>query len=127
RSARDPVIGPGQSSEGASGMTPSSGSAPWVGFRPAMPQKELGIRIDPPVSVPRATGTTPAPTAAPDPPLDPPVIRVRSHGFAVGPHAEIRFVAPHASSCWFVFPTTIAPAALSRRTTVASADARFPT
>jgi hypothetical protein len=120
------AIGPGQSSEGASAMTPSSGNAPWVGLRPATPQKDAGIRMDPPVSLPSASGTTPAATAAPDPPLDPPVMRERSHGLAVGPHAETRFVAPAASSCWLVLPTTIAPAAVRRRTTSASARATFP-
>ncbi len=88
-----------------------------------MPQNDDGIRMDPPVSVPRAMGTTPAASAAADPPLDPPVIRVGSQGFAVGPHAETRFVAPAASSCMLVLPTTMAPAARIRRTSSASASA----
>ena len=50
--------------------------------------------MEPPVSVPRASGTTRLATAAADPPLDPPVMRIRSHGLAVGPHAEMRLVAP---------------------------------
>ena len=126
RSSSEPAIGPGQSIDGASGITPSSGSAPCVGFNPPIPQNDDGIRIEPPVSVPSAIGTIPAATAAPDPPLEPPVIRVMSHGFAVGPHAETRLVPPAASSCMFVLPTTIAPAAFSRRTTAASVVARFP-
>ena len=55
--------------------------------------------MEPPVSVPRAIGTTRDATAAPLPPLDPPVMRSESHGLCVGPHAEMRFVAPNASSC----------------------------
>ena len=110
----------------ASGMTPVSDRAPWVGFSPITPQKDAGIRIDPPVSVPRARGTTPAATAAPDPPLDPPVIRARSQGLAVGPQAEMRLVAPAASSCWLVLPTRMAPASRMRTTTAASRVASLP-
>lgn len=42
------------------------------GFRPQMPQKDDGIRIEPPPSAPRAMGTRPAATAYPEPPDDPP-------------------------------------------------------
>jgi hypothetical protein len=35
------------------------------------------------VSLPTAPGTRPAATAAAEPPLDPPAIRVSSHGFTV--------------------------------------------
>lgn len=52
--------------------TPTVGAKPTVGaaetrlcdgFRPQRPQKEDGIRMDPPPSAPRAMGTSPAPTA----------------------------------------------------------------
>jgi len=43
-----------------------------VVFNPAVPQSEAGMRTDPPVSVPSATGTIPADTATADPLLDPP-------------------------------------------------------
>ncbi len=56
-----------------------------VGFSPTMPHIEAGNRIDPPMSLPCATGTSPAATAAADPPLDPPVLLVSSHGLWVGP------------------------------------------
>jgi len=36
------------------------------------PQWEAGIRIEPPPSVPWASGRMPAATAAAEPPLDPP-------------------------------------------------------
>jgi hypothetical protein len=88
RSPAEAAIGPGQSSDGASGIIPSAGSRPWVGLSPQHPQREAGIRMEPPVSVPSASGTTRVVTAAPDPPLEPPVIRPGSHGFRVGPHAE---------------------------------------
>lgn len=44
----------------------------WEGLRPQMPQKEEGMRIEPPPSAPRAMGTRPAPTAYPEPPDEPP-------------------------------------------------------
>ena len=52
---------------------------------PAQPTMAAGWRIDPPVSVPNAPGTSRAATAAALPPEDPPGVRDRSHGFMVGP------------------------------------------
>ena len=43
--------------------------APWVGLKPTTPQSAAGVRIDPPVSDPRATGQSRAATDAADPPL----------------------------------------------------------
>ncbi len=114
------------SSDGASGMAPSSETRPKVGFRPVTPQNDAGMRTEPPVSEPIAAGTIRAATAAAEPPLDPPVSRPTSHGFRVGPHADTAFVPPAASSCWFVFPTMTAPADRRRRTTAESAAATFP-
>ena len=49
---------------------------------PAMPQKEAGLRIDPPVSVPSAPITSPAATADAEPVLEPPVNPCSGfHGF----------------------------------------------
>ena len=50
-----------------------------------MPQKEEGTRIDPLVSDPSAMVAIPPATAPPDPPDDPPVIRVVSCGLRDGP------------------------------------------
>ena len=47
--------------------------SPTVGLNPTTPQLAAGLRMDPPVSVPMASGRNPAATAAPDPVLDPPV------------------------------------------------------
>src|SRR5207342_974129 len=102
---------------------PSVDSRPCVGFRPHVPQKAAGILAEPPVSETRLSGTMPAATAIADPPLDPPVILVGSHGFRVGPHDDSRFVTPAASSCWLVFPITIAPSSRSRVTSAASRSA----
>jgi hypothetical protein len=45
-----------------------------------------GTRTDPPVSVPMPNGTTPAATAAAEPPDEPPGEVFRSHGLRTGPH-----------------------------------------
>ena len=55
-----------------------------VGLSPTIPHMLAGKRIEPPMSLPCATGTSPAATAAAEPPLDPPVLRVSSHGLCVG-------------------------------------------
>ena len=48
-----------------------------VALSPTAPQNPAGRRIDPPPSSPTATSTSPAPTAAPHPELDPPGTRRR--------------------------------------------------
>jgi len=50
---------------------------------PERPQSDEGMRIDPPVSEPRAPAQMPAATDAPEPDDEPPQIRwvVTSHGF----------------------------------------------
>ena len=50
----------------------TASSAVPVVFNPVVPHNEAGMRTDPPVSVPRATGTIPAATATPEPLLEPP-------------------------------------------------------
>ena len=60
-------------------------TSPLDGLKPNTPQHPAGTRIDPPESVAWAIGTIPEATAAAAPPLDPPGVRVRSHGLAVGP------------------------------------------
>src|SRR5689334_25005697 len=56
-------------------MTPARLTSPKVGMRPTTPQCDAGMRIEPPVSEPSATGTSPAATAAPEPDDEPPAIR----------------------------------------------------
>ena len=52
---------------------------------PTTPHSAAGWRIEPPVSVPSASGAIEAATAAAEPPLEPPGTRSRSHGLRVGP------------------------------------------
>ena len=58
---------------------------PRDGFNPTVPQKEEGVRIEPPPSAPCASGTIPAATAAAEPPLDPATPRDGSQGLRVAP------------------------------------------
>ncbi len=67
-----------------SGSTPALETLPYVGFKPAMPHNAAGILIEPPVSLPRAIATIPAATAAPDPPDEPPGMRLDAHGLDAG-------------------------------------------
>src|SRR6185295_4779360 len=83
------------------------------------PQSEAGWRTDPPVSEPSDARTTPDATATAEPPELPPGTRSMSHGFLTTPYAELSFDEPMANSSMFAFPTTTAPAAISRSTTVA--------
>src|SRR5919109_1270594 len=93
---------------------------------PTTPQNAAGCRTEPPVSEPSATGTISRATAEAEPPDDPPATRVRSCGLCVTPNAEFSVDEPIANSSRFVLPTMIAPAARSRRTTVASKGDRYP-
>ena len=85
-----------------------------------MPHIAAGWRIEPPVSEPSASGVMPAATATADPPLEPPGMRSSAHGLRDGPNAEFSVDDPIANSSQLVLPTTTAPAASSRATTVAS-------
>ena len=78
--------------------------------------------MEPIVSVPRATETSPPPTTAPEPPLDPPHVRVRSCGFLAMPKNALLVVAPSAASAMLSVATMSAPAPRSARTTGASSD-----
>src|SRR6185295_20246867 len=65
------------------------GTRPKVGFRPTSPQKLAGMRIEPAPSEPSASGPSPAATAAAPPPVDPPGVRVRSHGLRDSPNRAL--------------------------------------
>ncbi len=67
----------------------SMGMRPSAGFSPTMPQKDAGIRTDPPMSVPSARLTHPVATATAEPPDEPPEVRVRSRGLRVMPQSRL--------------------------------------
>ena len=87
---------------------------------PGSPQKPHGIRIDPPPSVPRASGTIPAASAAELPPLDPPAVRVTSHGLRVTPSSGPWVTPFQPNSGVVVLPTATAPLRASAATDGAS-------
>ncbi len=64
---------------------PARDRRPNVGFRPNSPQKEEGTRIEPLVSEPSEAATMPDPTDVPEPPEEPPDMRVGSCGLSEGP------------------------------------------
>ncbi len=79
------------------------------------------MRIDPPVSVPSATGQAPAPTRAADPPLEPPAVLPGSKGLRAS--GTCGWTAPAAYSSRDVAANTSAPAWRSAVTTLASSAA----
>ena len=74
------------------------------------------MRVEPPPSLAVQKGTSPAATAAADPPLEPPGVRVRSHGLRVVPHAFVWVKAVTPNSGAAVLPMGTAPAARKRPT-----------
>jgi hypothetical protein len=78
------AMGPGTSYDADSGSTPYVDTRPRVGRTALMPHAAAGMRSEPPVSVPVASGTIRAASAAADPPDEPPGVRARSHGLRVG-------------------------------------------
>ncbi len=64
-----------QSSVRHAGTRPAVEISPRLGFSPTMLLSIAGTRPEPAVSVPNASGTSPAETATADPELDPPGIK----------------------------------------------------
>ena len=69
------VIGPAVSWDAAIGMMPLRLTKPSVGLMPTRPQVDAGETIEPSVSVPTASVARLAAIAAPEPELDPLVLR----------------------------------------------------
>ena len=84
-----------------------------LGLSPTTPQQEAGSLMEPPPSFPCATGTIPLATAAAEPPLDPPVLYCKFHGFRVAPCSRLSVVLVKQHSGVFVLPTRINPACLN--------------
>ena len=107
------------------------GTDPTVGFIPTHPFKEAGQMIDPSVSVPTASETKPAETAAPEPEEDPPALCACRHGFAVSPptadHPLVDLLERiFAHSERLVAPMMFAPAARNRDTIAESRSTGYP-
>src|SRR5215210_6135191 len=131
------VIGPGVSWLWLIGTTWVRLTRPTVGFSPTIPLADAGQVTDPSVSVPIASRTSPAATAAPLPLDDPHGLRSSAHGLRVCPPTALqpemeRLERMLAHSLRLVLPRITAPAERSRATKGASrlvtlaASARLP-
>src|SRR5262249_35824411 len=111
---------------GQVGMTPVRGTSPNVGFIPTTPVHTAGILLEPPSSVPSAANAMPDATATADPALEPPGVRVPvgSNGLRTCPVWLLVPTPLYAKSSAAVLPSTIAPAARSRVTSIASRRTR---
>jgi hypothetical protein len=120
-SSTERASGPGVSSVLLSGRTPYVLMRPAVTLRPTMPHQAAGMRTEPPVSVPIATGARPAATATPEPLDEPPGVRCTrgSHGLRGVPRCVFVPKLPIANSTVCVLPSTIIPAAMRRSASVA--------
>src|ERR1700674_4721401 len=94
---------------------------PREGLSPATPQHAAGILIEPPPSLPSAIGAIAAATAHAAPPLEPPAVRVRSHGLRVVGQKPPSVVTRAPNSGVLVLPSINAPAPRIRTTNSASA------
>ena len=114
--ASGPCTWPGSQASGIGWF----GVSPGVGRMPTMPQNAAGTRTEAPKSVPCASGTMPVATATAEPPDDPAGLSAGFQGLRVAPNTAFTVLAPAANSGVLVLASTMAPAALSRRTTSAS-------
>lgn len=65
-----------------------------VGLYPTTPLQEAGMRMEPIVSVPRASGEVPVPTHPPEPPLVPPVLYLLSKAQEASPKCALLHDVP---------------------------------
>src|SRR3954469_24574998 len=86
-----------------------------------MPQALAGLRTEPPVSEPSASGNSPPHTPAPEPEEDPPGWWSGFHGLRAGGNGRSKLGPPRANSCVDSLPRMIAPAWRSFAITAASA------
>ena len=110
---------------GEIGTIPVRLTSPRVGFTPTIPQALAGLRIEPSVSDPTASGASPAATEAAEPELEPDGLRPVPCGFTVWPPSVLQPLLEcrerkFAHSDRFALPSTTAPAARSRPTRNAS-------
>src|SRR5580765_3268994 len=80
------------------------------------------MRIDPPPSVPSASGQNRAASAADDPPEEPPGVFALFHGLRVMPVSGLSVEPFQPNSGVVVLPMNTAPASRSRATTGASSS-----
>src|SRR5712691_7103817 len=96
------------------------GIRPKCGLIPYTPQQEAGTRIEPPPSLPTASGPIPAATWAAAPPDEPPGVHSRFHGLRVVPKTKLSVANLQPYSGVLVLPRMGQPAARKRSTSTAS-------
>src|SRR5262249_5789276 len=116
------AIGPACDKVGAA-VVGQNGTRPYCVLLPARPVKLHGRRIEPPPSVPIASGVIPAATEAAAPALEPPGVFAGFHGLRVMPVSGQSPTALQPNSLVVVLPIRIAPACRMRSTAGASAGA----
>ena len=99
-----------------------SGTRPSEGRRPTTPQNDAGLRNEPPMSEPSASGSMPEASAAAAPPLDPPAERLGSAGLRVVPKIVLKVCEPAANSGTLVRPSSTTPAPRIRSTASVSSS-----
>ncbi len=104
----------------------ANGTRSRCGLMPKSPFHVDGIRMEPMPSDPRAMAASPAPTAAPLPPLLPPGAKSGFHGLRVAPNVNVSVNGQIIISGTAVLPRITAPAARSSRTTSPSAASAGP-
>ena len=92
------------------------GTRPRDGRSPTTPQNDAGLRSEPPMSEPSASGTIPDASAQAAPPDEPPAERVGSTGLRVVPKTRLKVCEPAANSGTLVLPITTTPARRTRST-----------
>ena len=85
------------------------GTRPNVGLSPGRPVKPHGMRIEPAPSLPSASGTRPAASAAALPPLEPPGVVSGSQGLRVIPYSGLSVTPFQPNSGEVVWPGSTAP------------------
>src|SRR5690606_36024514 len=116
RSATVRAIGPGTERVNQAAVAERDGTRPGVGRSPVTLQNEAGLRSEPPMSEPSASGTMRQASAAAAPPLLPPALFDRSYGLRVAPNTSFTVWEPVPNSGVLVLPIVMPPAALIRRT-----------
>jgi hypothetical protein len=99
-----------------------AGTRPKVAFSPISPLKLEGMRTEPPPSVPMASGPSPAATAAPAPPDEPPGVRSSFQGLRLMPLSGESVTPLWPYSELVLWANTMAPASRRRATAGASAS-----
>src|SRR5229473_3767433 len=92
------------------------GTRPGEVRKPTTEQKLAGLRSDPPVSLPSASGSMPQARETAAPPLLPPQVFERSQGFFVAPKTGLNVWEPAPNSGVLVLPMVMAPACWIRST-----------